>query len=257
MPVGSRTCQGIVVATMFAAPYVLRGADPLEQIHACVANATGHIRIVSRSVDCRDNEVAIAWNVKGPQGPQGIQGAPGSAGADGPVGPVGPAGAMGPVGPQGFGSLRVVDSTGKTIGPAAVPTLVSNGPTDHSAVALQIGTDWVPLRISTEGFIASDASQFYFYHDTPDCTGPRYFPNDGQHLFPTFAQVSRDTLYYVTGPAIVRTVVFAESFGSVNDVNIRATGSQCYPLSPREISVSPVTTFDLSLLGAVPPFRVE
>ena len=173
------------------------------------------------------------------------------------MGPVGPVGAMGPTGPRGFGSLRVVDSTGKTLGPSSIPTLVSNNAADHSAVALQIGADWVPLRISVEGFVASDAAQFYFYHDTPDCSGPRYFPNDGQHMFPTFAQVNRGTAYYVVGPAVVRTVLFVESFVPGSEVGTRATGDQCYAISSRDVSVSPVTTFDLSLLGAVPPFHVE
>jgi Collagen triple helix repeat (20 copies) len=64
-------------------------------IQACQLKNIGTIRIVGDLAECKQNELAFAWNVTGPIGPQGPKG------DDGGPGPAGPAGATGPAGPQG------------------------------------------------------------------------------------------------------------------------------------------------------------
>ena len=68
-------------------------------ITACADNNNnGNLRLVSSSADCRQNEIAVQWNVVGPQGPMGPQGPAGprgAAGADGATGPTGAPGANG------------------------------------------------------------------------------------------------------------------------------------------------------------------
>jgi Collagen triple helix repeat (20 copies) len=87
-------------------------ANPLASTiyYGCVTNATGAIRIVSKTTTCKTTEHKIQWDQTGPQGPQGPKGAQGPAGpqgpqgpqgAQGPQGPTGPKGAQGPQGPQG------------------------------------------------------------------------------------------------------------------------------------------------------------
>jgi hypothetical protein len=86
-----------VGVTAFAIP-----ADP--SVHACVANNTGAVRIVSASTHCYSNEHALTWSITGPPGPIGPQGPHGPAGPTGPQGvqgPIGLTGATGPAGPAG------------------------------------------------------------------------------------------------------------------------------------------------------------
>lgn len=53
------------------------------------------LRVVEGSADCRRNERALTWNLRGPQGPPGASGATGPEGAAGPAGPAGPPGSGG------------------------------------------------------------------------------------------------------------------------------------------------------------------
>jgi hypothetical protein len=98
----------------------LRRDDLLQHdvIYACVQKNNGQTRIVGDARYCRGSEIAVFWNVLGPQGPQG---------ATGPQGPIGPVGAQGPqglkgdtgiTGPQGpIGLTGATGATGVT-GPA-------------------------------------------------------------------------------------------------------------------------------------------
>ncbi len=91
-------------------------------IYACIQKNNGQTRIVSSASDCRSSEVAVSWNVVGPQGlegpagpvgpagpkgddgamgPQGLPGSKGDKGDPGATGPQGPIGLTGPEGPQG------------------------------------------------------------------------------------------------------------------------------------------------------------
>jgi hypothetical protein len=82
-------------------------AQGTNVIYACIQKNNGQARIVSGPSNCNPSEVAVSWNVVGPQGPKGDtgatgpQGPAGPIGQTGPVGPTGPAGATGAVGPIG------------------------------------------------------------------------------------------------------------------------------------------------------------
>ena len=72
--------------------------QPPAEIHACVSNNSGAMRVVEAATTCRTGETKLTWNTQGPQGLQGPQGVPGPVG---PQGPQGEPGATGPQGPQG------------------------------------------------------------------------------------------------------------------------------------------------------------
>jgi type VI protein secretion system component Hcp len=107
---------------------------PGGTFNACVEVHSGHVRFVDPGTfgePCRrGDEVAVAWNMTGPQGPAGPQGA---TGAVGPVGPPGAIGPQGPVGPQG-----AVGPTGD-VGPQGIP-----GPQGVAGVAGPAGAQGVP-----------------------------------------------------------------------------------------------------------------
>ena len=69
-------------------------------IKACVASATGIVRIPASGV-CARKEKAITWAQVGPQGPKGDTGIQGIAGTQGEAGQQGIAGPQGEVGPAG------------------------------------------------------------------------------------------------------------------------------------------------------------
>jgi type VI secretion system secreted protein Hcp len=54
-----------------------------EAIKACVEKRGGETRLVPPGRPCRDNEIAVFWNVEGPRGEQGPAGARGATGAPG------------------------------------------------------------------------------------------------------------------------------------------------------------------------------
>lgn len=73
-----------------AAIVLSHGGDAMR-IHACVAK-DGTIRIVGATATCKSQEVALDWNITGPQGLPGQNGAPGLPGQDGAPGAQGPRG---------------------------------------------------------------------------------------------------------------------------------------------------------------------
>jgi hypothetical protein len=81
----------LVMGMAFAGGAVLASSHT-DIIDACMQPNNGIVRIVDSPEDCRRNELAIQWNVEGPQGPAGADGAPGTQGDPGPAGPQGPQG---------------------------------------------------------------------------------------------------------------------------------------------------------------------
>src|SRR5688572_9869958 len=92
------------------------------RIHACLNAGNGTIYVVDAHQTCGQNQVALDWNIQGPQGPQGLQGIQGppgpqdlqgvpgqtgQTGAQGPTGPAGPQVPQGPTGPGGFISTNL------------------------------------------------------------------------------------------------------------------------------------------------------
>lgn len=67
-------------------------APSANVLTGCYQKVNGQLRIVTSASQCRPSEIAISWNITGPQGPGGPQG---------PAGPQGPVGPEGPQGPDG------------------------------------------------------------------------------------------------------------------------------------------------------------
>ncbi len=118
-----------VLLLLCAAPAHAQSAP--TAVHACVNNSSGTIHIVAATATCSSNEIALAWNVTGPQGPAGPvgptgpQGPAGPQGATGPQGPQGSTGALGPQGPAGpSGPTNVFGLTVNLIG-AGIGTVTS------------------------------------------------------------------------------------------------------------------------------------
>jgi hypothetical protein len=93
---------------------------PDPSVHACVANNTGAVRIVSANASCYSNEHTLTWSITGPigpigpqgiQGPQGVQGIPGVTGPQGPQGPQGAQGLTGATGAAGAAGAAGVSDT--------------------------------------------------------------------------------------------------------------------------------------------------
>jgi hypothetical protein len=85
----------------------------------------------------------------------------GSPGATGPTGPQGPAG------PMGVGLGTVVDNLGQVIG-----TLQSTS-AGFSNVIMSVNGQSVVVQLGSAGFVLSN--NIYFFHQGPNCAGPRYF----------------------------------------------------------------------------------
>ncbi len=73
-----------------------------ETITACVKK-NGQVRFLTeKNSQCEANEIALTWNIQGPQGEPGPQGPQGETGPQGPQGEQGPVGPQGEQGPQGL-----------------------------------------------------------------------------------------------------------------------------------------------------------
>ena len=126
---------GIIVGATFATIVGVgaHGGDATK-IHACVDQA-GNIKIVGPAAACKQNEVALDWNVQGVQGVKGDQGIPGVPGAKGDTGAKGETGEAGPPGtftgsftsPNGSFTLAVTDNGIELTGPLASIRLGNNG----------------------------------------------------------------------------------------------------------------------------------
>lgn len=90
-----------VVASACLAAAVAPTAHAANTIYACAAKISGNLRVVSGPGLCTANEVAVSWNITGPEGPKGAQGPQGPQGPKGAQGPQGPKGSQGAQGPQG------------------------------------------------------------------------------------------------------------------------------------------------------------
>jgi len=69
---------------ILALPSAVGAQTDQASIQACVAAATGRVRIVEPGAACKRREQSLAWAVTGPSGPQGPPGDPGPAGRDQP-----------------------------------------------------------------------------------------------------------------------------------------------------------------------------
>lgn len=62
----------LAAAAVCLAPFAAHAADGV--LAACVAKATGTMRLADPNNPCRNGESPVSWNIQGPQGPQGPAG---------------------------------------------------------------------------------------------------------------------------------------------------------------------------------------
>lgn len=82
---GSRIAIGVASALIATGAVSVGSAfasHDTNTIHAC-KSAGGTLRLVEASSDCTNKELALEWNIQGPQGPQGEAGMPGISPAAG------------------------------------------------------------------------------------------------------------------------------------------------------------------------------
>ncbi len=63
---------------------VAAGTSGNDVIHGCYGKSNGQLRVVAAADDCKNNELPITWNQRGPVGPAGPRGLPGPPGPPGP-----------------------------------------------------------------------------------------------------------------------------------------------------------------------------
>jgi len=104
----------------------IQASEEENVIYGCVGKK-GKLRVVGSPAKCKKREVAVYWNIVGPQGPAGEQGAigpqgpRGSQGLAGPPGPQGPKGDRGEEGPQGSAGQKGDIGDGGPQGPQGLP----------------------------------------------------------------------------------------------------------------------------------------
>lgn len=125
---------GAMVGGLLFGAVAVGAATDENEIHGCVHERTGAVRIVDGSDDCGRRETLVSWNQTGAQGPPGPQGPEGPAGPTGETGPAGPPGEPGPPGPDGQ------DGAAGPAGPAGVSAAYA----DQLPTFIQVYPDLVP-----------------------------------------------------------------------------------------------------------------
>jgi hypothetical protein len=172
-------------------------------------------------------------------------------------GPAGPQGTPGERGLPGEGALRVVDSTGQTVGAFLAQDVPPAG-YQHLAVA-KAGSQVVFLLVNRNGFRDNYVS--FLYHTTPDCTGQRYlamgnspYVNPAAIVEPTQpAAVQRGYAIFPDGSMTVEPIASREYFAPGADY--RSPGL-CEAVS-LTTTVAPARGLELATLNVVPPFRIQ
>lgn len=192
-----------------------------NNVFACVKKSNGAVRIVDPSSKCKNSESAIQWNITGPQGPTGP---------------------LGSTGPQGLGTLLLVDASGHTIGTYDA---------GQSAIIL-VGNVRVEIGADGSGF---QPSSIDFWHDSPDCSGPRYLPDPDPALF-TFGETtdSKTAFYAQLGSPTPVEIVS----GSVERVTKGSDASEPGTCEGSYTGPAPFTPPQmLDLTTFTPPFHLQ
>ncbi len=145
-----------------------------KPIYACYQKNVGMLRIVDSASDCKPSEIAISWNVLGPQGAQGPAGPKGDPGPAGPAGPkgdaglagpkgdtglAGPKGDTGPAGPKGDTGLAGLKGDTGPAGPAGIAGRDgAQGPAGPIGPAGPAGPKGDPGPAGTEGVAGKDGT---------------------------------------------------------------------------------------------------
>jgi hypothetical protein len=130
-------------------------AQATDLIYACIQKNNGQTRIASGPGECRSSEVAVSWNVAGPQGPKGDTGATGTIGAAGPAGPMGPAGPAGPKGDTGATGATGPQGPAGSVGPTGLCPLPS---CPVGQLAMSLGDNEWACRLLCSGALVDPLS---------------------------------------------------------------------------------------------------
>ena len=167
--IGALVLVALLVAVVATRVSAHLGPVVPGQIHACVNNASGEIKIVDANATCTGNQSPLDWNAQGLQGPQGDtgpSGPPGPQGDPGPPGPLGPqgdpgppgplgpqgdAGPTGPSGPPGVSALQIVSTSAPTGNFAPLEVICPAGKKVLGGGAEALGSDARLIRTSPNG----------------------------------------------------------------------------------------------------------
>ena len=133
-------------------------APSANVITGCYQKVNGQLRIVNNASQCRPSEIAISWNILGPQGPAG------------PQGPEGPQGPSGPAGTDGIVAISTIDGSIGSI-TASSAAWVFAGPTVNMLTTESqrlTGAAQAPLGTSAEGSASFGYDLCYRAAETSD-----------------------------------------------------------------------------------------
>jgi len=163
-----------VVVSLFV--LLLGSASAAQVINAC-AKASGALRVVAASTDCKANETPLSWNQQGPQGepgPAGEPGLPGEPGADAEV-------------------LHVFDSNGVDVGIYAGADAVFNEDGRPWLYRVYLPDSEIMLFVKALNGVQALQDVWYYFEST-DCTGDAYAQQAGRLIRPAIYD-----LYIATG----------------------------------------------------------
>jgi hypothetical protein len=188
-------------------------------VFACVKNSNGAVRIVGPNGHCKDSESAMQWNITGPQGPTG------------------------PTGSQGVGAPLLVDAMGQSIG----TYLISGDP----KVIIKVGN--TPVAILADS--SFDSTGIEFFHDSSDCSGPRYLSYGETDVYSGGVTSDGKTAYYTRlGSSAIQ---FGN--GSIEEIargNDPSQPGTCSPLISSQL-FEYVPPESLDLTAFTPPFHIR
>jgi hypothetical protein len=180
----------------------------------------------------------------------------------GAQGPQGAAGPQGPQGPPAAGGIAVFDSKGAIVGkPLGYnPTINNSLEMLMSIIGTQVVTLVDDSASSATGFRTVDVANNYliFYHNSADCSGPRYLYNGGQLSAFVAVTVNSQTspiyLYYPSSAPQQMALFSAEIFQAGHTPDQPGT---CQSGFNQTLPMSIPTHIDMTTLGFAPPFHFQ
>jgi hypothetical protein len=197
--------------------------------------------LVARAV-CKAKETPLALDGIVAPGPKGDPGAAGPAGSAGATGPAGAPGASGT-------GLHAVDANGREVGALL----------DANDVVVKHPDNGMALLFSVNGTNGFEETGLpTFYHESTDCSGPRYLPAD---TLIRQASVNGSTAYFPGDPVGDHGIQSDESYMPDGCLAFQTQMPGDFCCGPHYqtfevMRVGPVATLDLGQLGLVAPFHV-
>ena len=146
------------------------------------------------------------------------------------------------------GGVRVVDSHDQLVGPLIIDPNAGN----ETYILRLVHTFTFLIPVRANGF--PNRNFFPLYHTNSNCSDSRYFYDDGTGLWRNSATLG-SKVFYAADPLQQITVNSYEQFTPNSDPNQAAP---CHVLDPPlSLPLGIATTFDLSTLEFMPPFRLE